>query len=324
MRAMMLQALGGPADLRLVELADPAPGPGEVLVDVRAAACNFADILMCRGEYQERPPLPFAPGGEVAGFVAALGEGVTGLAVGDRVLAQTGHGGFASAALAKAAGVWPIPATLDFPVAAGLTVTYQTAWFGLVHRAGLQPGETLLVHAAAGGVGLAAVQLGKALGARVLGTAGSPDKCALAREHGADEVFNYREVDWVAGVKAATGGGGADVIYDPVGGDIADRSLKCIAFEGRLLVIGFASGRIPQIPANHLLVKNISAVGLYWGSYMKHAPAKMREAHDALVALVERGAITPLVSSVRPLEEAAAALADLGARHTVGKVVLTP
>lgn len=324
MRAMIADRWCEPADLRLVELPDPEPRPGQVAIDVRAIGCNFFDILMVQGKYQVRPPFPFSPGGEVAGVVRAVGPGVTGFAAGDRVFALLGWGGYASVAVAPAQGVVRMPDSMPFEHGAAFGIVYQTSYFGLVYRAALQPGETLLVHAAAGGVGLAAVEIGKALGARVLATAGSAAKLRVASEHGADEAYDYSTPDWVERVKQATGGRGADVIYDPVGGEIFDLSTKCIAFGGRLLVVGFASGTIPTVQLNRVLLKNISIVGLHWGAYRQHDPAKIPAAMTALFELYERGALRPVVSSTHPLAAAAAALDEIASRRSTGKVVLLP
>jgi len=324
MRAMMASTWGEPRNLRLMEIPDPQPQRDQVAIEVRAIGCNFFDILMVQGRYQVKPPLPFAPGGEVAGFVRAIGPGVVGLTPGDRVVALLGWGGYASVALASAASVVRMPETMSFEHGAAFGIVYQTAYFALVYRANVQRGETLLVHAAAGGVGLAAVQIGKALGARVLGTAGSSAKLAVAVAHGADAAFDYSHPDWVDRVKQATDGRGADVIYDPVGGDIFDLSLKCIAFGGRLLVVGFASGRIPSVQLNRVLLKNIAIVGLHWGAYRDHDPAKITDAMRALFALYERGAVLPVISSTYPLSQAAAALDEIASRRSVGKVLLIP
>lgn len=272
MRAWQVTELGEPADvLKLVEVPDPVPGPGELLLRVAAAACNFPDILLCQGKYQVRPPLPFTPGLEVAGEVVAVGEGARG-AVGDRVIAQTGQGGFADLVTVPAEDAWEWPDGMSAAQAAGMFVTYQTGYCALHHRANLRPGETLLVHAAAGGVGSAAVQLGKAAGATVIGTAGGAEKCEVARLLGADHVIDYSSEDLIGRVKEITGGRGADVIYDPVGGDIFDASRKVVAFEGRILVIGFVAGRFADAPTNHVLVKNYSVVGVHWGFYKHMAP----------------------------------------------------
>jgi NADPH2:quinone reductase len=246
MQAMLVEQWGEPEAMVLRELPDPKPGKGQVAIDVKAIGCNFFDILIAQGSTGEAA-LPFSPGGEVAGVVRAVGEGVTGLAVGDRVFAMLGYGGFATSCLAPAAGTVKMPDSMSYEHGAAFGVVYQTSYFGLVYRAALQPGETLLVHAAAGGVGLAAVQIGKALGARVLATAGSAAKLDIARQHGAEAAFDYSTPDWVEQVKEATGGRGADVIYDPVGGDLADLSLKCIAFSGRFPGHRLRSGTIPSV-----------------------------------------------------------------------------
>jgi NADPH2:quinone reductase len=324
MRAMMATQWGEPGDLQLTELPDLQPGPRQVAIDVRASACNFFDILMVQGKYQVRPPLPFSPGGEVAGVVRAVGPGVERIAPGDRVFAMLGWGGFATMALAPIDSVFRMPDSMSFEHGAAFGVVYQTSYFGLVYRAQLRAGETLLVHAAAGGVGLAAVLIARALGARVLATAGSANKMNIACEHGADEAYDYTTPDWVERVKAATGGRGADVIYDPVGGDVFDLSTKCLAFGGRLLVIGFASGRIPSIQVNRILLKNISVVGLHWGAYRQHDPARIPQAMEALFDLYSRGKLRPVVSSTWPLADAAGALAEIASRRSVGKVLLLP
>jgi NADPH2:quinone reductase len=324
MRAMIAERWGQPSELRLVERADPVPGAGEVSIDVRAVGCNFFDILMVQGKYQVKPPFPFSPGGEVAGVIRAVGPGVSGLSAGDRVFALIGWGGYASVAVAPSSMVTRMPDSMPFEHGAGFGIVYQTSYFALVHRAHLLAGETLLVHAAAGGVGLSAVQIGRALGARVLATAGSPAKLEVARAHGAAEAYDYSSPDWVERVKEATGGRGADVIYDPVGGEIFDLSTRCIAFSGRLLVIGFASGTIPTLQLNRVLLKNISIVGLHWGAYRQHEPERVGEATAALFDLYEKGAVRPVVSSTYPLAEAAAALAEIASRRSIGKVVLLP
>ncbi len=324
MRAMVVKEWCEPKDMELMELPDPQPGPGQVAIDVRAIGCNFFDILIAQGKYQVRPPLPFSPGGEIAGVVRSVGAGVDSVKAGDRVFAMLGWGGFASVAVAPAAGVVKMPDSMSFEHGAAFGVVYQTSYFGLVYRANLQAGETLLVHAAAGGVGLAAVQIGRALGARVLATAGSPAKLEVAKQNGAEAGFDYSNADWVDRVKEATGGRGADVIYDPVGGEIFDLSTKCIAFEGRLLVIGFASGRIPTIQANRILLKNFAVVGLHWGAYRQHKPERIPEAMAALFAMYERGHVRPVISSARPLAEAAVALDEIASRKSTGKVLLLP
>ncbi|HEY6297091.1 MAG TPA: NADPH:quinone oxidoreductase family protein, partial [Streptosporangiaceae bacterium] len=278
MRAWQVHELGEPREvLRLAEVPDPEPGPGQVLVRVRGAAANFPDVLMCRGLYQVRPPLPFTPGIELCGEVVALGPGVTGVAVGDRVIGGSALPCGAFADLALMSATLPAPDALDDDEAAAFFITYQTGWFGLHRRAHLAAGETLLVHAAAGGVGSGAVQLGKAAGARVIGVVGGPRKAEAARALGADVVIDRLSEDFVEVVKEVTGGRGADVIYDPVGGETYARSTKCIAFEGRILIIGFASGQIPSAALNHALIKNYSIVGLHWGLYQAKDPQAIKD-----------------------------------------------
>jgi NADPH2:quinone reductase len=324
-KAWRVHELGEPRDaMRLDDVPDPEPGPGEVLVRLRAAAVNFPDALLCRGQYQIRPELPFTPGVELCGEVVALGEGVSGLATGERVIGSPAlpAGAFGEFSLMDAARTFPAPPALDDAEAAALFIGYQTGWFGLHRRAALQPGETLLVHAAAGGVGSAAIQLGKAAGARVVGVVGGAAKVDVAKQLGADVVIDRREEDFVAAVKDLTEGRGADVIYDPVGGDAYNRSTKCIAFEGRLLVIGFASGTIPTPGLNHALIKNYSIVGLHWGLYNTKDPKAVRQAHDDLTVLSERGVVKPLISERVALADAADAVQRLADGSTVGRVAV--
>ncbi|MDH5676283.1 MAG: NADPH:quinone oxidoreductase family protein [Myxococcales bacterium] len=323
MRAMQIRELGGPEKLEAVELPDPEPGPGQVSVDVAAIGCNFADTLICRGKYQLRPELPFSPGSEVAGRIRALGAGVSGLVPGQRVMAQLGYGGYATVALADARRVHAIPDALSFEQAAAFGVAHQTSYLALVDRAALQPGETLLVHAAAGGVGLSAVQLGHALGARVIAIAGNDDKLALARRHGADEGLLSGTPDWHQEVQKLTGGRGADVIYDSVGGETTQLSTKCIAWGGRLLVIGFSSGEIPSLALNRVMLKHIAVMGVNLGGYHEHQPERLRDAMEQLFSLHTRG-VAPEIGGRYPLERAADALAELAARRTTGKLVLLP
>ncbi len=324
MRALLVHHWSDPKDMQLEELPDPVPGPGQLTVNVRAIGCNFFDILLMQGKYQVRPPFPFSPGSEIAGEVRQVGPGVHGFAVGDRVFAMLNWGGFADVAVAPAATAVSMPRGMSFDHGAAFGIVYQTSYFGLVYRANLQAGETLLVTGAAGGVGLAAVQIGRALGARVLATAGSDKKLDAAKSQGAEQAFDYRNPDWVEQVNEATGGRGADVIYDAVGGDIFDLCTKCIAFGGRLVVVGFTSGRIPTIQANRILLKNISIVGLHWGAYRQHDPGKISEAMEALMRMYAQGKLHPVISSIHPLPDAAAALDEIVSRRSIGKVILHP
>jgi len=325
MRAWQVRELGEPRDvLTLAEVPDPEPGPGQVLVRVLGAAANFPDVLMCRGQYQVRPPLPFTPGVELCGEVMAVGDGVTGLSAGDRVLGGSALPSGAFGELALMSSVLPAPDGLDDAEAAAFFITYQTGWFGLHRRARLAPGETLLVHAAAGGVGSGAVQLGKAAGARVIGVVRGEQKAEVARALGADVVVDRLSQDFVEVVKEVTGGRGADVIYDPVGGDTYVRSTKCIAFEGRILIIGFASGEIPSAALNHALIKNYSIVGLHWGLYQTKEPAAIPECHAELSKLVAEGQIRPLIGERLGLADVADGVQRLADGTTVGRLVFSP
>jgi NADPH2:quinone reductase len=324
MRAIVVDRFMEPADLKIGEAPEPGLLPGTLQVAVKAAGCNFFDILMLQGNYQVKPPFPFVPGAELAGEVLAVGDGVKGFSVGDRVLASSGLGAFAERAVFAARGAHVMPAGMSFAEGASFPIVYPTGYAGLVHRGRLKEGETLLVHAAAGGVGIAAVQIGKALGARVLATAGGPEKCEVALRAGADLAIDYLAEDFAARVKEATNGRGADVIYDSVGGDTFEKSLKCIAWNGRLIVIGFAGGKIPSVAANRILLKNIEVTGLHWGAYAQNQPGSIAEVFAALFALYDAGKIRPLVFREYPLEDAGQALVDLGSRRTWGKVVLAP
>jgi NADPH2:quinone reductase len=318
MRAWRVHRLGDPSEVMSLDDVDqPTPGPGQVLVRVRAAALNFPDVLMAMGMYQEKPPLPFTPGVELCGEIVGTGQRVLGSPSG-------GPGAFAEYALMDDAAAFPVPEGMPDEKAASLYLTYQTGYVGLHRRAHLQSGEVLLVHAGAGGVGSAAIQLGKAAGATVIATAGGERKVEVCRRLGADHAIDYTTEDFASVVKDVTNGRGADVIYDPVGGDVFDKSRKCIAFEGRLLVVGFTSGRIPEAPANHVLVKNYSVVGLHWGLYRKYDPALFGTVHEELGRLWAKGDIDPLVSQALPLDQAPEALKALASRSTVGKVVLLP
>ncbi|WP_369167449.1 NADPH:quinone oxidoreductase family protein [Streptomyces sp. R28] len=317
MQAWQVHENGEPSEvMRLEDIETPTPGDGQVLLKVRAANINFPDALLCRGQYQVRPPLPFTPGVEICGETED----------GRRVLANPvlPFGGFAEYTVADAAALLPAPDALDDAEAAALHIGYQTGWFGLHRRAGLEAGETLLVHAAAGGVGSAAVQLGKAAGARVVGVVGGAEKAAVARELGCDVVIDRRAEDVIAAVKEATGGRGADVIYDPVGGEAYAQSTKVVAFEGRIVVVGFASGTIPSPGLNHALVKNYSILGLHWGLYNTKNPKLIQHCHEQLTDLAARGAIKPLVSERVPLGGAAAAVQRVADGVTTGRVAVIP
>ena len=312
--------------LELTALPDPVAGDGQRVVTVEAASVNFADILYCRGTYQDKPPLPFTPGVELCGEVVALGPGVTGLEAGQRVVgaAAMPNGSFGEVAIMDAAGAFPAPKEFDDAEASAFYISYQTGWFALHRRAHLAPGETLLVHAAAGGVGSAAVQLGQAAGARVIGVVGGEEKAAAARALGADVVIDRYTEDFVAVVKEVTEGHGADVIYDPVGGDAYDRSTKCVAFEGRILIIGFAGGRIQTPALSHALVKNYSILGLHWGLYGTKEPAALRDCHEQLLKLAADGVIKPLVSDRLGLADVADGLERLAAGRTIGRLTFQP
>lgn len=312
-----------PSELRLVEQPGRSPQAGEVLIDVRAIGVNLADVLMVQGKYQIRPPFPFAPGSEAAGVVREVGPSVRDIRPGQRVIALVPYGAYASEVVVAEDRVHVLPDAMPFEHAAALTVVYHTAYFALVYRAKLEPGQTVLVHGAAGGVGLAAVQVAKALGARVLATAGSAEKRELACAHGAEAAFDSRGTSWVSEVLRATSERGADHIFDPVGGDVFDLSLKCIAFGGNLHVIGFASGRIPSCVMNRVLLKNISLVGLHWGPYQEKDPAKVRAAMKALFEMYAGGQLNLQISAFYPLERAKEALEQIIARRVQGKIVLT-
>jgi NADPH:quinone reductase len=292
-------------------------------VRVLGAAANFPDVLMCRGGYQVRPPLPYTPGVELCGEVVAAGPGVTGFAAGDRLIGSPAGGAFAELALMNAATALPAPDGLDDAEAAAFFITYQTGWFGLHRRARLAAGETLLVQAAAGGVGSGAVQLGKAAGARVIGVTGGAGKAEVARALGADVVVDRLSQDFVEVVKEVTGGRGADVVYDSVGGETYARSTKCIAFEGRILVVGFAGGQIQSVALNHALIKNYSIVGLHWGLYQTKDPQLIRDCHAQLSKMVAEGTVRPLVGERLGLEEVASGLQRLADGASVGRIVFT-
>src|SRR5215470_9647194 len=321
MRAVLCNEWGGPEKLVVEEVPSPPIRPGSVKIAVHAAGINFLDTLIIAGQYQVKPPLPFTPGAEAAGIVTEVGAGVDGVKVGDRVMAMTENGGYAEEAVVAADHIFPIPDKMDFVEAAGFPITYGTSHVALVYRARLKSGEWLLVLGAAGGVGLTAVEVGKAVGAKVIAAAGG-DKLKVPQQHGADYLIDYSREDLRERVKAITGGRGANVIYDPVGGDAFDASLRSIAWEGRIIIIGFASGRIPQIPANIVLVKNIDIIGFYWGSYSLHKPDVPRASFKQLFGWFEEGKLKPHVCERLDLKDAARALELLKQRKSTGKVVL--
>jgi NADPH:quinone reductase len=326
-KAWQVSRYGAPEDvLELAEVPRPEPGPGQMLVRVLAAAANFPDVLLCTGTYQVRPPLPFTPGVELCGEVVEAGPDAVGFAPGQKVIggAVFPSGAFAEYAVMDAGRSHPAPAGLDDAQAAPFLVTYQTGWFGLHRKARLKAGETLLVHAAAGGVGSGAVQLGKVAGARVIGVVGGAAKAALARELGADVVIDRYEEDFVAVVKEVTNGKGANVVYDPVGGESFRKSTKCIAFEGRIVVVGFASGDIPQPALSHALVKNYDILGLHWGLYERLDPALIRTCQAELTRLVAAGQLRPLITERLPMAAVPDALRRLGAGSTAGRLVFQP
>jgi NADPH:quinone reductase-like Zn-dependent oxidoreductase len=330
MRALLSDAPGGPDTLRLAELPDPVPGPGELLVRVRAAAVNYPDVLIIEDKYQFKPPRPFAPGGEIAGEVEAVGEGVTGWSIGDRLIAVPGWGGLTEKIAIDAKSAFRLPKHRSFTGGAALLLTYATSIHALYDRGDLKAGETLLVLGAAGGVGLAAVELGKARGARVIAAVSSDDKAQAANDVGADATIVYPRGPFdkdgskaLAGqFKDAVGPGGADVIYDPVGGDYAEAALRSIAWEGRYLVVGFPAG-IPKLPLNLTLLKSCDVRGVFWGAFAARDP-KANAAHvEALFSLWDEGRINPRVSATYPLDRGGEAIAALAARSVIGKVVVT-
>ena len=323
MKAVLCKAFGPPESLVLEDVAEPVIGPDDVLVDIRAVGLNFPDVLMIAGKYQSQPSFPFTPGGEVAGTIAATGDNVTEFAPGDRVFGGVGHGGFAERVGLPAGRLFRMPESMSFAQASGISTTYGTSYYALKDRAALQPGENLLVLGAGGGVGIAAVQLGKAMGARVIAAASSAEKLDAARASGADETIDYSDGQLKDKVKALTGGKGADVIYDPVGGDLFDQCMRCINWYGRVLVIGFAAGDIPRVPINLILLKSCQVVGVFYGAWSMRSPDEHKARFQEILELFGRGGIDPLVGSSYPLEQYVRGLRDLSERRAIGKVVLT-
>jgi NADPH:quinone reductase len=322
-KAILCQRFGAPDDLVLADIPDPVAGPGEVVAKVAAVGLNFFDTLIIAGKYQTKPPFPFSPGGEFAGVVESVGAGVTEFRPGDRVMGYTNFNAARERTAVPTAQIVKIAGDLDFDRAAALTITYGTAYHALKHRARLRSGETLAVLGASGGVGLATVELGKIMGARVIACASTDDKLAVCRAHGADDTINYATEDLRERIKALTGGNGADLVYDPVGGPYTEPALRSIAWRGRLLVVGFAAGEIPKIPLNLTLLKGCSIVGVFWGEFTRREPERFAEAMRRLGQWYAEGKLKPHVSETFPLERAADALTRMANRQVKGKVVLT-
>jgi NADPH2:quinone reductase len=324
MRAVLCKVHGLPETLVVEDVPDPTPGDRQVVVDVKAAGVNFPDTLIIQNKYQFKPPLPFSPGGEAAGVISAVGSAVKGYSVGQRVIAFTGWGGFAEKLVADAERLLPMPDSMPFDIAASFVMTYGTSYHALKDRAALQSGETLLVLGAAGGVGLAAVEIGKALGARVIAAASSAEKLAVCRAHGADELIDYSSEDLRERIKALTEGKGVDVVYDPVGGIYSEPALRSIAWRGRFLVVGFANGQIPSIALNLTLLKGCSIVGVFWGDFTRREPRAGERDLRELMGLLAAGKLKPLVSAHYRFEQIAEALNSVMQRKVTGKIVVTP
>jgi NADPH2:quinone reductase len=323
MRAVLCKAFGPPESLVVEDVAPLVAGPGEVVIRVRAASVNFPDVLIIENKYQLKPPLPFSPGSEVAGVVSSIGDGVTHVKVGDRVMAILGYGAFAEEAKTEARRVLALPAGMDDETAAAFGLTYATSEHALTDRGALQAGETLLVLGAAGGVGIAAIEIGKVLGARVIACASTDEKLAVCRAHGADELINYATDDLRERIKALTNGTGPNVVYDPVGGAYTELALRSIAWRGRLLVVGFAAGDIPKIPLNLTLLKGCAIVGVFWGEFTRREPQRFAESMQRLSRWYAEGRLKPHISARYPLERAGDALTKMANRDVTGKVVLT-
>ncbi len=324
MKAVVCKAWGLPETLVVEDLPERTAAPGEVVIDVMAAGVNFPDVLVIQNKYQFKPELPFTPGNELAGVVRAVGEGVTHLKAGDRVFAYVAHGAFAQQASVPANTVLKMSDELDFDTAAALTLTYGTSHHAVVDRAQLKAGETMLVLGAAGGVGLAAIEIGKAIGARVIAAASTDEKLAICREHGADDCINYSTEDLREGIKRLTGGKGPDVVYDPVGGGYTEPAFRSIAWRGRYLVIGFANGEIPKLPLNLPLLKGASVVGVFWGDFARREPAHHVAAMDELMQWHREGKIRPHISATYALADTPNALNDMASRKVTGKIVIHP
>jgi len=324
MKAVVCKTWGTPDTLEVIELPDLTPGAGEVAIAVKAAGVNFPDFLIIQNKYQFKPELPFTPGSELSGIVYAIGEDVKHIKTGDKVIAFIGQGAFAQQVLAPANAVIPMPEGMDFDTAAAITLTYGTSHHAVVDRAQLKAGETMLVLGAAGGVGLAAIEIGKAIGAKVIAAASTDEKLDICRQHGADMTINYSNTDLREAIKNATGGKGPDVIYDPVGGIYAEPAFRSIAWRGRYLVVGFANGEIPKLPLNLALLKGASLVGVFWGEFAKREPKANMAAMSEMIGWLREGKIKPHISARYALNETASALNDIAARKVTGKVVIQP
>jgi NADPH:quinone reductase len=324
MKAVLCKAYGMPETLVVEEVEPLRAGKGQIVVEVKACGVNFPDTLIIQGKYQFKPTMPFSPGSEVAGVVKEVGEGVKGVSVGDHVIASTGWGGFAEEVVVNATKIIPMPAGLDFTIASAFVLTYGTSHHALKDRAQLQPGETLLVLGAAGGVGIAAIEIGKQLGARVIAAASNDEKLEVCKQHGASEVINYTSEDLRERIKQITGGQGVDVIFDPVGSSYSEPALRSMAWKGRFLVVGFAGGEIPRIPLNLTLLKGCSIVGVFWGAFTEREPQHNAENLAELMSWLSQGILKPHISATYPLERAADALYDMLNRKVLGKAVLVP
>ena len=322
MKAYVCKEFGPVESHKVEEIADPRAEAGQVVVDVKAAGVSFPDVLIVQGKYQFQPPFPFSPGGEIAGIISEVGEGVVDWKVGDRVIAMTGNGGIAEKVVAFEMTLMPLPETMDFKDGAAFPLNYGTTYHALKQRGQLQAGETLLVTGAGGGVGTTAIEIGKAMGARVIAAASTDEKLEIAKNLGADEVINYSDGELKEKVKALTDGLGADVIYDPIGGDIFMQCMRCINWKGRVLVIGFASGPIPEVPTNLALLKGCSIVGVFWGRFTGAEPEENSQNFDELFALHAEGKLKPQITKSYSLDDAAEAISSLENRKATGKVVI--
>ncbi len=324
MKAVLCKHWGPPESLVIETLPDLLPTAGDVIIDVKAAGVNFPDVLIVQNKYQAKPVLPFSPGSELAGIVNAVGDGVTHVKPGDRVIAYVGHGAFASQVRAPAAVVTPMPEALDFETAAAFTLTYGTSYHAIIDRGQLKAGETMLVLGAAGGVGLAAIEIGKALGARVIAAASSDEKLAACKDHGADDLINYSTEDLRERIKALTGGAGPDVIYDPVGGVYAEPAFRSIGWGGRYLIVGFANGEIPKMPLNLALLKGASLVGVFWGNFSRRDPEANQANVATMLGWIREGKLRPHISKRYALDDTVQALKDMESRKVTGKIVIIP